>query len=244
MAERLDKLIAAERVLAADLPHRLRTPLTALRMNVAALGPGRAADDTRVAVDRLEQEIDLIIRAARRPGRDEPPGCDAAEVLRDRMGFWSALAEDQGRAWHLTGADEPAPVPVPRSDLVAVVDALLGNVFRHTPEGTEFAVTLHRGDGVVLIFFADAGPGIGDLAAVLRRGGSGAAAHRAGPGHRAPGRRVDGRRPAGRFLRGSAARRCSCGCGPGRWRMPRRRWERRRKVPTGAGSGGHRLIRR
>ena len=71
MAERLDKLIAAERVLAADLPHRLRTPLTALRMNVAALGPGRAADDTRVAVDRLEQEVDLIIRrrAAARPRR-------------------------------------------------------------------------------------------------------------------------------------------------------------------------------
>jgi signal transduction histidine kinase len=146
-------------------------------MNVAALGPGRAADDTRVAVDRLEQQVDLIIRAARRPGPGEPPDCDAAEVLRGRMGFWSALAEDQGRAWHLTGADGPAPVPVPvpRSDLVAVVDALLGNVFRHTPEGTELAVTMHRGDGVVLIFFADAGPGIGgDLAAVLRRGGNGA----------------------------------------------------------------------
>jgi signal transduction histidine kinase len=144
-------------------------------MNVAALGPGRAADDTRVTVDRLEEEIDLIIRAARRPGRDEPPACDATEVLTDRMGFWSALAEDQGRAWYLTGADGPALVPVPRSDLVAVVDALLGNVFRHTPEGTEFAVTMHRGDGVVLIFVADAGPGIGDdLTAVARRGGSGA----------------------------------------------------------------------
>ena len=174
MAERLSSLIAAERVMAADLPHRLRTPLTALRINVAALGPGRAADDTRVMVDRLEQEIDLIIRAARRPARDEPSGCDACEVLRERMGFWSALAEDQGRAGHLIGADQPAPVPVPRSDLVAAVDALLGNVFRHTPEGTEFAVTLHRGDGVVLIFVADAGPGIGDPGSALRRGGSGA----------------------------------------------------------------------
>jgi signal transduction histidine kinase len=174
MAERLSSLIAAERVMAADLPHRLRTPLTALRINVTALGPGRAADDTRVMVDRLEQEIDLIIRAARRPARDEPPGCDAREVLSERMGFWSVLAEDQGRAGHLIGADEPAPVPVPRSDLVAAVDALLGNVFRHTPEGTEFAVTLHRGDGVVLVFVADAGPGISDPGAALRRGGSGA----------------------------------------------------------------------
>jgi signal transduction histidine kinase len=174
MAERLSRLIAAERVTAADLPHRLRTPLTALRMNAAALGPGRAANDTRVAVDRLEQEIDLIIRAARRPTRDEPSGCDAAELLIDRMRFWSALAEDQGRAWHLTGADGPTPVPVPRSDLGTAVDALIGNVFRHTAEGTEFAVTLHRGEDVILVFVADAGRGIGDPDAALRRGSSGA----------------------------------------------------------------------
>ena len=174
MAERLSRMIAAERVMAADLPHRLRTPLTALRMNAAALGPGRAADEARLAVSRLEQEIDAIIRAARRPAPDEPPSCDAAEVLRDRMGFWSALAEDQGRACHLTGADQPARVPVPRSDLAAAADALLGNVFRYTSEGTEFAVTLHAGDGVWLILFADAGPGIADPAAALRRGSSGA----------------------------------------------------------------------
>jgi signal transduction histidine kinase len=174
MAERLSRLIAAERVMAADLPHRLRTPLTALRMNAAALGPGRAADETRLAVTRMEQEIDLIIRAARRPALGEPSGCDAAEVLRDRMAFWSALAEDQGRPWHLTGADGTARVPVPRSDLAAAADALIGNVFRYTDEGTGFAVTLHRGDDVVLLFFADAGPGIGDPDAALRRGSSGA----------------------------------------------------------------------
>jgi signal transduction histidine kinase len=174
MAERLARLITAERVMAADLPHRLRTPLTALRMNAAGLGPGRAADETRLAVSRLEQEIDLIIRAARRPALDEPSGCDAAEVLAERMSFWSALAEDQGRPCHLTGAERPAMVPVPRSDLAAVADALIGNVFQHTAEGTGFAVTLHSGDGVVLIFFADGGPGIKDPDSALLRGSSGA----------------------------------------------------------------------
>jgi len=174
MAERLNRLITAERVMAADLPHRLRTPLTALRMNAAALGAGRAADDTRMAIDRLEREIDLIIRAARRPAPDEPSGCDAAEVLADRFGFWSALAEDQGRPCELTGADRPAPVPVPRSDLTAAADSLIGNIFRHIAEGTGFAVTLHRGEGAVLVFVADAGPGIADPDAALRRGSSGA----------------------------------------------------------------------
>ncbi|MGH3247794.1 MAG: sensor histidine kinase, partial [Trebonia sp.] len=174
MAERLSGLITAERVMSADLPHRLRTPLTALRMNAAALGLGRAAEDTRIAVDRLEQQIDLIIRAARRPGADEPTGCDAAKVLIDRFEFWSALAEDQGRPCHLTGADEPVPVPVPRSDLAAAADALIGNIFRHTKEGTAFGLTLHRGDDVVLVLVADAGPGIADPDAALRRGSSGA----------------------------------------------------------------------
>ena len=174
MAERLSRLITAERVMAADLPHRLRTPLTALRMNAAALGPGRAADDTRLAVDRLEREIDLIIRAARRPAPDEPATCDAAEVLADRFGFWSALAEDQGRPCQLTGADQPAPVPASRSDLVAAADSLLGNIFRHTAEGTGFAVTLYRGEGAVLVLVADAGPGIADPARALLRGSSGA----------------------------------------------------------------------
>jgi signal transduction histidine kinase len=174
MAERLSRLIAAERVMAADLPHRLRTPLTALRMTAAGLGRDRAAEDTRVAIDRLEREIDLIIRVARRPAPDEPSGCDAAEVLRDRITFWSALAEDQGRPWQLTGADQPAPVPVSRSELEAAADSLIGNIFKHTAERAGFAVTLHRGEGSVLILVSDAGPGIADPDAALRRGSSGA----------------------------------------------------------------------
>jgi signal transduction histidine kinase len=174
MAERLSGLITAERVMSADLPHRLRTPLTALRMNAAALGPGRAADDTRTAVERLEQQVDLIIRAARRPGPDEPAGCDAAKVLGDRFEFWSALAEDQGRPCHLAGADQPVPVPVPRSDLAAAADALIGNIFKHTAQGTDFAVTLHRGEFMVLVLVADGGQGIADTDAALRRGSSGA----------------------------------------------------------------------
>jgi signal transduction histidine kinase len=172
MAERLTRMIAAERIMAADLPHRLRTPLTALRMNAAALGTGRAADDTRLAVTYLEQEVDKIIRSARRPAQEDPSSCDAAEVLRDRLLFWSALADDQQRAWHLTGADRPARVPVARPDLVAAADALLGNIFLHTEEGTEFAVTLHSGQSVVVAFFADGGRGIADPAAALRRGSS------------------------------------------------------------------------
>jgi hypothetical protein len=143
-------------------------------MNASALGPGPAADGTRLAIDRLEREVDLIIRAARRPAPDEPYGCDAAEVITERFGFWSALAEDQARPCQLNVTGEAAPVPLPRSDLATATDSLIGNIFKHTPEGTGFAVTLHRGEGAVLILVADAGPGIADPDTALRRGSSGA----------------------------------------------------------------------
>jgi signal transduction histidine kinase len=179
MADQVVQLLANERELAADLSHRLRTPLTVLRLNAASLGDGPAAEQTRAAVHQLEREVDTIIRTAREakpqtaavgPGA----GCDAAEVIRERMDFWSALAEDEGRKVRVAGVERPVRIPVARADLVAALDALLGNVFRHTPEGTAFAVDVHNGDDAVIVLVSDAGPGIADPTAAITRGaGSG-----------------------------------------------------------------------
>ncbi|MGW0332126.1 sensor histidine kinase [Streptomyces sp. NPDC003011] len=181
MADQVVQLLANERELAADLSHRLRTPLTVLRLNAASLGDGPAAEQTRAAVAQLEGEVDTIIRTA----RDAKPqtaaagpgaGCDAAEVVRERMVFWSALAEDEGRKWRVAGADRPVRVPVARTDLAAALDALLGNVFRHTAEGTAFAVDVHNAEDAVIVLVSDAGPGIPDPGAAMARGrGSGSA---------------------------------------------------------------------
>jgi signal transduction histidine kinase len=178
MADQVVQLLANERELAADLSHRLRTPLTVLRLNAASLGESAAAEQTRAAVAQLEREVDTIIRTAREakpqtaaagPGA----GCDVSEVVRERMGFWSALAEDEGRKVRLAGVDRPVRIPVARPELAAALDALLGNVFRHTPEGTAFSVDVHNGDDAVIVLVSDAGPGIADPAAAMARGNSG-----------------------------------------------------------------------
>ncbi|MEY9875445.1 signal transduction histidine kinase [Streptacidiphilus sp. MAP12-33] len=177
MADRVVRLLAAERELAADLSHRLRTPLTVLRLNAASLGQDVAAEQTRHAVAQLEREVDQIIRAVRGrggapadAGTSVPMSCDAAAVIRDRAEFWSALAEDEGRPWQLAGAERAVPVPVAAPELAAALDAMLGNVFRHTAEGTAFAIDVHGTPDGVIVLVSDAGTGIPDPELALRRG--------------------------------------------------------------------------
>ncbi|MFV2021003.1 ATP-binding protein [Micromonospora sp. LOL_023] len=189
MADRLVASRTDERELVADLSHRLRTPLTVLRLDADALD----SDDTSVgsfseaeldrrrtirrirqAIVTLEGEVDVLINTTRKTVSVEagPGSCDVAEVVRDRMVFWSALAGDQNRPYDVIGAQLRTPVPVPRAELAAALDAVLGNVFRYTPQGTAFEVAVSRRDGYVAIRVDDAGPGIANPDRALRRGAS------------------------------------------------------------------------
>ncbi|MBO2449290.1 HAMP domain-containing histidine kinase [Actinomadura barringtoniae] len=174
VAERVSWQIATEREMAADLSHRLRTPLTVLRLNVDRLGVDEATAPTRLALSRLEQEIDQVIRMTRRSEDESDTAmCDAAEVVRERVEYWSALADDQGRRWHLTCPEHSVSVPVGRGELSAALDAVLGNVFHHTPEGVAFAVTVQSGRDRAGILISDAGPGIPEPETMSERGRSG-----------------------------------------------------------------------
>ncbi|MBC8991189.1 MULTISPECIES: HAMP domain-containing sensor histidine kinase [Micromonospora] len=189
MTERLVALRADEHELVADLSHRLRTPLTALRLDAEAL----ESDDTsigtfseaeldrrrgirriRQAIVTLEGEVDQLIKTTRKAVSQEsaPASCDVSEVVRDRMVFWSALAGDQNRPHRVVGAQLRIPAPVPRAELAAALDAVIGNVFRYTPQGTAFEVAVSRRDGWVAIRIDDAGPGIPNPDRALRRGES------------------------------------------------------------------------
>jgi signal transduction histidine kinase len=172
LAGRIDELLVAEREAAADLAHRLRTPLTALRLDAEGLPPaerGRIIDD----VDALNRTVDAVIAEARRPVREGlGTGCDAAAVVADRVAFWSALAEDERRPVRFVPSERPLPVRLPADDLAAAVDALLGNVFAHTPDGTSMSVDLRpRDGGGALVTVVDTGPGL-DTGS-LERGRSG-----------------------------------------------------------------------
>ena len=170
LATRIDDLLAQERETVADLSHRLRTPLTALRINAESLRDPRLLDD----VDAVERAVSEVIRQARRQSGDaQGIPCDAVRVVAERAAFWRPLAEDQDRPMSIDVAPDQALVQVSRGDLAACVDILLENVFTHTPEGAGVRIRLsHRAGGGAWLVVADDGPGFPSGARV-RRGSSG-----------------------------------------------------------------------
>jgi signal transduction histidine kinase len=168
LAGRIQDLIWAEREAVADLSHRLRTPLTALRLDADALPDHYDAERITAHVETLDRAITALIEETRRR-RSGPGVCDAAEVVAERIAFWAVLAEEQLRATTFSVATGPLPVGVSRANLAPCLDALLGNVFSHTPDGAPFSVRLVRrpGGGAVLTV-ADAGPGFGEMDPLLR----------------------------------------------------------------------------
>lgn len=178
LAGRIDGLLREEREAVADLAHRVRTPLTALRLDAEALDAPADAARIGAGVDGVQRAVTLAIEQARRrtPGTGAGAGCDAAAVVRERVAFWAVLAEDTERPTHVDIAPGPLTVAVDRADLEAAVDALLGNVFAHTPDGTAFTVVLARGAGGTgaVLTVSDDGPGPAPGTDPLRRGASGA----------------------------------------------------------------------
>ncbi|WP_427884871.1 sensor histidine kinase [Kribbella sp. GL6] len=161
LADRIDEVIAVEREAVADLSHRLRTPLTALRLQVEAMPDRDSAEELNTQVTSLERTLTAVISAARRPQREgRVPHSDAVEVTRQRAAFWEPLFEDQGRELALDLPDTPAAVRSSAEDLGAALDALVENVVAHTPDGTPARITLTRTAGTIHIVVADKGPGI------------------------------------------------------------------------------------
>lgn len=168
LASDIGRLIQAERETAADLSHRLRTPLMAARLSVEQLpDPGHRAEVTR-DLDDMERSIDHAIEELRRPSRVMAAGTTIFEdVVRARAAFWAPLAEDQARTTEVVVPFSATLVAVPVADLEAAIDALLGNVFAHTLEGTGYRVDVDVGK-VVTLAISDEGAGFESDEATLR----------------------------------------------------------------------------
>jgi signal transduction histidine kinase len=170
LAERLTDLLAAERERVADLSHRLRTPLAALRLQAESTNDPdqRAALITDIV--HMEGEVTALIEDVRRTDVDGPASSDLADVVDQRMGFWQVVAAAQDRNATMVRPDNPIPVGVTAADVLAVLDNLVQNVLTHTEAGVAFNVAVTADPPTLTV--ADKGGGLASPAA-FTRGASG-----------------------------------------------------------------------
>ena len=173
LAGEVEALLQAERETAADLSHRLRTPLTAARLDVEGIDDPATREVMMADLDNIERSVDHAIEVLRAPGRAVAAKSAVEPVVRDRVAFWEPLAAEQGRSATAHLPDTRTPVAVAEDDLVAAIDALIGNVFTHTPDGTDFQLTVEITNEFATVRVEDAGPGFADLSLEARGASAG-----------------------------------------------------------------------
>ncbi|HVM21052.1 MAG TPA: HAMP domain-containing sensor histidine kinase [Egibacteraceae bacterium] len=157
-ADRLGTLVARSRSFGADASHQLRTPLTALRLDIEAL-EATGADPELIAAamaetDRLESTIDELLTLAEAPRSTEL--VDLARLARARLDAWQSLARAQGRQVVFDGGSV-SPVQARAAALGQCLQVLLDNALVHG-DGT-ITVSVDDVAGGVRLCVSDEGPG-------------------------------------------------------------------------------------
>jgi two-component system OmpR family sensor kinase len=111
---------------------------------------------------RTRRLVEQLLRLARQESprtTDAPVSIQLDALLKSRIADFMPLADrrkiDLGYA-----ADIDATVLANEDELHSLVDNLLDNALRYTPEGGIVDVTLHQDTGVATVEIADNGPGI------------------------------------------------------------------------------------
>lgn len=171
---RLSVSLQHERAFIADAAHELRSPLTALSLQLQALasadtdaGRGEAATQLQAGVARATRLVEQLLTLARhqQPAVAEPGTVALDALARETVTALLPLADSRRIDLGITSAD-PATVRGDADALAALLRNLVDNAIRYTPGGGRVDVAVRReADGShrrTVLEVCDSGPGIPD----------------------------------------------------------------------------------
>lgn len=166
---RLREAFASQRRFVQDAAHELRTPITAMSLqleNLKSRMPDASAAEQLAQLEaglaRTRRLVEQLLRLARQESPrtvDAPVPIQLDALLKSSIADFMPLADrrkiDLGYA-----ADIDATVHANEDEIRSCVHNLLDNALRYTPEGGIVDVTLHQDTGIATVEIADNGPGI------------------------------------------------------------------------------------
>ncbi len=163
-AERIARMLTAERRLAADASHQLRTPLTALSMRIEEISvtddPETVKEEANIAltqVERLTDVVERLLTNSRDPRTGSAVVFDLDEVIKQQIEEWRPAYRSTGRALVCSGKHGLRAVGTPGA-VAQVLAALIENSLMHGG-GTVALRTRVTGNQAV-IEVTDEGPGV------------------------------------------------------------------------------------
>jgi signal transduction histidine kinase len=166
---RLGSALSLQRHFVADAAHELRTPITALSLQLQLLERAKneheraaALQELGTGVVRARHMVEQLLQLSRL-GPDAPAlrhdAVDLAELSRASVGRFSARAEALGIDLGAAAA-EPVAMTGDAQQLTILLDNLVENALHYTPHGGKVDVSASWLEGRPCLTVADNGPGI------------------------------------------------------------------------------------
>ncbi|WP_454693868.1 ATP-binding protein [Achromobacter aegrifaciens] len=169
LLERMRGAFAQQKQFVGDAAHELRSPLTALRLQLQALQRAGDADARQLAEQRLAAGIDRATRLVEQllsmarhesaAGQTPALAVDLADVLRQALSEMLPQANAKSISIELDGAPQ-AWVQGQRDALALLVRNLLDNAIKYTPTGKRVRLHLEQAAHEAALLIDDEGPGV------------------------------------------------------------------------------------
>jgi signal transduction histidine kinase len=169
MTEKISTLVERQRSFAGDASHQLRTPLTALRLQLerAAVNvdtdPEAARGDIEAAseeTERLQRLVEGLLMLARADQQGVPTAIiDVADIVTERAAIWAPLADERGVMLTAGRIDTVSAQAVPGA-LEQIIDNYIDNALNAGAAGNEITVSVGADHGWATVHVTDRGAGM------------------------------------------------------------------------------------
>lgn len=168
MLTRIDHSVEQQRRFVADAAHEMRTPLTALSLQLERLEAVEMSEQAKQRVSTLKNGLErtrlllnqlLAFARAQQVNNEGKTEVSVLHVIRRVLEEVMPLAD----AKHIdigVISEFDATLSVQEFDLTALIKNLVDNAIRYTPEGGKIDLSLALNQGNVILKIVDTGPGI------------------------------------------------------------------------------------